>query len=91
MTNTALDLVGRARMLLTYAGEVEGEGRTEDDLAYFRSEREFRNFQIMELPGGLILPSPWPGSSSLMRMIISITRHCNTPLIPPCPVLRQKP
>ena len=52
MTNTALDLVGRARMLLTYAGEVEGEGRTEDDLAYFRSEREFRNFQIMELPVG---------------------------------------
>ena len=52
MTNTALDLIGRARMLLTYAGEVEGEGRTEDDLAYFRSEREFRNFQIMELPVG---------------------------------------
>ena len=52
MTNIALDLVGRARMLLTYAGEVEGEGRTEDDLAYFRTEREFRNFQIMELPAG---------------------------------------
>ncbi len=52
MTNIALDLVGRARMLLTYAGEVEGEGRTEDDLAYFRTGREFRNFQIMELPAG---------------------------------------
>ena len=52
MTNIALDLVGRARMLLTYAGEVEGEGRTEDDLAYFRTGREFRNFQIMELPVG---------------------------------------
>ena len=52
MTNTALDLIGRARMLLTYAGEVEGRGRTEDDLAYFRNEREFRNFHIMELPPG---------------------------------------
>ena len=52
LTNIALDLVGRARMLLTYAGEVEGEGRTEDDLAYLRNEREFRNFQIMELPSG---------------------------------------
>ena len=52
MTNIALDLVGRARMLLTYAGDVEGAGRTEDDLAYFRTEREFRNFQIMELPPG---------------------------------------
>ena len=52
LTNTALDLVGRARMLLTYAGELEGKGRTEDDLAYFRNEREFRNFHIMELPPG---------------------------------------
>ena len=52
MTNIALDLVGRARMLLSYAGEVEGEDRTEDDLAYLRNEREFRNFQIMELPAG---------------------------------------
>ena len=52
MTNTALDLIGRARMLLTYAGEVEGKGRGEDDLAYFRNEREFRNFHIMELPVG---------------------------------------
>ena len=52
MTNTALDLIGRARMLLTYAGEVEGKGRSEDDLAYFRNEREFRNFLIMELPVG---------------------------------------
>ena len=52
LTNTALDLIGRARMLLTYAGEVEGQGRGEDDLAYFRNEREFRNFHIMELPVG---------------------------------------
>ena len=52
VANTALDLIGRARMLLTYAGEVEGAGRTEDDLAYFRHERDFRNFLIMELPVG---------------------------------------
>ena len=52
MANTALDLIGRARMLFTYAGEVEGEGRGEDEIAYFRNEREFRNFLIMELPPG---------------------------------------
>jgi len=52
LANTALDLIGRARMLLSYAGEVEGQGRSEDDLAYFRNEREFRNFLIMELPVG---------------------------------------
>ena len=48
--NTALDLIGRSRMLLTYAGELEGKGRSEDDLAYMRDEREWHNFLIMELP-----------------------------------------
>ena len=52
LANIALDLIGRARLLLSYAGEVEGAGRAEDDLAYFRNEREFRNFLIMELPRG---------------------------------------
>jgi ring-1,2-phenylacetyl-CoA epoxidase subunit PaaC len=50
--NIALDLLGQARSLLTYAGEVEGRGRTEDDLAYFRDEREFTNLQIVELASG---------------------------------------
>jgi ring-1,2-phenylacetyl-CoA epoxidase subunit PaaC len=50
LTNIALDLLGQARALLTYAGEVEGAGRTEDDLAYLRDEREFTNCQLVELP-----------------------------------------
>jgi ring-1,2-phenylacetyl-CoA epoxidase subunit PaaC len=50
--NIALDLLGQARSLLTYAGEVECRGRTEDDLAYFRDEREFTNLQIVELACG---------------------------------------
>ena len=52
LANTALDHVGRARMLLTHAGEVEGQGRDEDDLAYWRAERDFKNFLICELPVG---------------------------------------
>ncbi len=52
MTNVALDLVGQARNILAYAGEVEGKGRSEDDLAYLRSEREFLNTQLVELPNG---------------------------------------
>lgn len=52
MANTALDHIGRARMLLTHAGELEGQGRDEDALAYFRNEREFRNFLLCELPVG---------------------------------------
>jgi ring-1,2-phenylacetyl-CoA epoxidase subunit PaaC len=52
LANISLDLLGQARTLLTYAGEVQGQGRTEDDLAYLRSEREFRNVQLVEIPNG---------------------------------------
>jgi ring-1,2-phenylacetyl-CoA epoxidase subunit PaaC len=52
LTNVALDLLGQARTLLTYAGDVEGEGRSEDDLAYLRPEREFVNCQLVEQPNG---------------------------------------
>lgn len=52
LTNIGLDLLGQARALLTYAGEVEGAGRGEDDLAYLRDERDFTNLQIVEHPNG---------------------------------------
>jgi ring-1,2-phenylacetyl-CoA epoxidase subunit PaaC len=52
LTNIALDLLGQARSLLTIAGERDGTGRTEDDLAYGRSEREFHNLRITEQPNG---------------------------------------
>lgn len=52
LTNIALDHMGQARALLTYAGEVEGAGRDEDALAYLRSEREFRNVLLVEQPNG---------------------------------------
>jgi len=50
--NIGLDHLGQARSLLQYAGQVEGEGRSEDDLAYFRDERDFLNLQLCELPNG---------------------------------------
>jgi ring-1,2-phenylacetyl-CoA epoxidase subunit PaaC len=52
LTNIALDLIGQARSFLSYAGEVEGKGRSEDDLAYLRGEREFRNLLMAEQPNG---------------------------------------
>jgi len=52
LSNIALDLIGQASMLLKLAGEVEGKGRTDDMLAYFRDAIEFRNAQIVELPNG---------------------------------------
>jgi ring-1,2-phenylacetyl-CoA epoxidase subunit PaaC len=52
IANIALDLVGQGSALLTLAGQTEGAGRDEDALAYFRSEPEFRNAQLVELPKG---------------------------------------
>jgi ring-1,2-phenylacetyl-CoA epoxidase subunit PaaC len=52
MTNMSLDLIGQARTFLTYAGEIEGKGRTEDDLAYLRDTMEFRNVLLVEQPNG---------------------------------------
>lgn len=52
LTNIALDLTGRADALLRYAGEVEGKGRSEDDLAFKRSERHFLNNLLVEQPNG---------------------------------------
>ena len=52
LANIALDLIGQASLLLKLAGEVEGKGRNEDALAYFRDAIEFRNAQLVELPNG---------------------------------------
>ncbi len=52
LTNTALDLLGQARMWLTLAGEVEGGGRDEDQLAYLRDAHQFRNCLLVEQPNG---------------------------------------
>jgi ring-1,2-phenylacetyl-CoA epoxidase subunit PaaC len=50
LANIGLDQLGQARTLLSYAGEVEGAGRSEDDLAYLRDERAFRNVKLVERP-----------------------------------------
>lgn len=48
--NIALDQLGHARSFLSYAGGLDG--RSEDDLAYFRSEDEFRSVELFEQPNG---------------------------------------
>jgi ring-1,2-phenylacetyl-CoA epoxidase subunit PaaC len=50
LANIGLDQLGQARALLTYAGALEGAGRTEDDLAYLRDDRDFRNVWLVERP-----------------------------------------
>ncbi|AEG55879.1 1,2-phenylacetyl-CoA epoxidase subunit PaaC [Sinorhizobium meliloti] len=52
LANTALDLIGQTQLWLGLAGEVEGKGRSADDLAYLRDARDFRNLLLTERPNG---------------------------------------
>jgi ring-1,2-phenylacetyl-CoA epoxidase subunit PaaC len=52
LANISLDLLGQARLLLTYAAELEGRGRTEDDLAFSRDGTDFLNHALVEQPNG---------------------------------------
>ena len=52
LANIALDLLGQARALLSYAGALEGADRDEDALAFLREAKEFGNVQLVELPNG---------------------------------------
>jgi len=68
LANIALDLLGQARMLLTRAGEVEGAGRGEDDLAFLRDAPEFRNVRLVEIDCG-----PGPGgdfATTIARLLV---------------------
>ena len=52
LANIALDHIGQARALLTRAGQLGGQGHDEDQLAFLREERDYRNATIVELPNG---------------------------------------
>jgi ring-1,2-phenylacetyl-CoA epoxidase subunit PaaC len=52
LANISLDLIGQARLLLSYAGEIEGRGRSEDELAFLRDAPEFLNLTLVEQPNG---------------------------------------
>jgi ring-1,2-phenylacetyl-CoA epoxidase subunit PaaC len=52
LTNVALDLIGQARLLLAHACVLEGAGHDEDQLAFLRTESDYRNFTLVELPNG---------------------------------------
>ncbi len=52
LANTALDMIGQTQFWLGLAGEVEGKGRSADDLAFLRDVWDFRNVLLVELPNG---------------------------------------
>lgn len=62
LSNLALDLLGQARSLLTYAGLVEAAGRDEDALAYWRDDREFHNLLLVEQPN-------WDFAHTIIRQL----------------------
>jgi ring-1,2-phenylacetyl-CoA epoxidase subunit PaaC len=52
VANIALDMIGQARLLLSYAGEVEAKGRDEDQIAYLRDQSGYLNAVLVEQPNG---------------------------------------
>jgi ring-1,2-phenylacetyl-CoA epoxidase subunit PaaC len=49
-TNISLDLFGQVRSYYQYAAKIAGDGRTEDDIAMLRKEREYVNVLLVEQP-----------------------------------------
>ena len=52
LANISLDLIGQANHWLELAGDIEGKGRSADQLAYTRGIREYRNSGLVERPRG---------------------------------------
>lgn len=52
LTNISLDMIGRTEALLKYAGEIEGKGKTADDIAYRRAENFYFNHLLVEHANG---------------------------------------
>lgn len=50
ITNIALDLLGQTRSYYQYAAKLSGDGKTEDDIAFLRIERQYKNVLLVEQP-----------------------------------------
>ena len=79
LSNIALDQLGVARLLLAYAGQVEGAGRDEDALAFLRDDREYRNCLLVELPNAGPAASPRApgdfGVTVVKLLFLSVYQH----------------
>ena len=69
LSNIALDLIGQARLLLSHAGRIDGSGRDEDQLAFLRTENQFRNLTLCELPNGDF-------ARTMLRIFLFASLHC---------------
>jgi ring-1,2-phenylacetyl-CoA epoxidase subunit PaaC len=72
LANIALDLVGQSRLLYQHAAAQQGDGATEDTLAYFRDTPQFRNYTLLELPHHGPLA---PGAAAERDYAVTIVRN----------------
>jgi len=83
LANISLDLIGQARLLLTYAGELEGRGHDEDALAFLRDAPEFCNLALAEQPNGDFahtLVRQWLIDAWQLEMYAALERSSDTRL-----------
>ena len=83
LSNLALDLIGQARFYYAYAGELEGQGRDEDALAYWRDEHAYRNLLLRHYGRAAEVARPilhrvkfmeWTGKThELIRLILPLS------------------
>nr|MBA2465129.1 phenylacetate-CoA oxygenase subunit PaaC [Nocardioidaceae bacterium] len=74
--NLALDQLGQARTLLSYAGSLSDPVRTEDDLAYLRDAADFRNVLLVERPWGTAADGGPDFGVAMARLLVLSTYQC---------------
>jgi ring-1,2-phenylacetyl-CoA epoxidase subunit PaaC len=70
LSNNSLDLIGQARMLYQHAAELQGDGTTEDTLAYFRDVPDFKNYTLCELPHMALMSATAQGDRDFAITIV---------------------
>jgi ring-1,2-phenylacetyl-CoA epoxidase subunit PaaC len=70
LSNNSLDLIGQARMLYQHAATLQGNGATEDTLAYFRDVPDFKNYALCELPHRPLMAATSVGDRDFATTIV---------------------
>ena len=70
LANMSLDLIGQARLLYQHVATLKNDGSTEDQLAYFRDEPDFRNYTLLELPHSSALAPTAAGDRDYAATIV---------------------
>jgi ring-1,2-phenylacetyl-CoA epoxidase subunit PaaC len=69
ISNISLDLIGQARLIFSYAAQISEKNITEDDIAFTRDARAYRNLLMAELPNGDF------GNTILKQYLLSVFQY----------------